>query len=156
MDWGALEIAHEPSDGASAAPLLERYYAELAARFPTSFDPGASSVLARDLLPPRGAFLVARMDGCPIACGGLRGLDELTAELKRMWVEPRVRGRGVGRRMLAELESVAARLGYRAVRLDTSSSLTEAIGLYRSSGYAKIAPYNDNIYAGHWFEKHLL
>jgi GNAT superfamily N-acetyltransferase len=108
-----------------------------------------------ELVPPRGAFLVARLDGRAVGCGAVRKLDENTAEVKRMWIEPDVRGRGVGRRLLAALEEVAIELDCRVLRLDTSAHLTEALALYRSSGYHEIPAYNDNLYAEHWFEKHL-
>jgi DNA-binding MarR family transcriptional regulator len=74
---------------------------------------------------------------------------------KRMWVAPSARGLGVGRRLLTELETYAAIRGVRTVRLETNRSLTEAIGLYRSAGYAEVEPFNDETYAHHWFEKQL-
>jgi ribosomal protein S18 acetylase RimI-like enzyme len=73
-----------------------------------------------------------------------------------MWVHPELRGRGVGRLLLASLEARARELGFSTVRLDTSGHLNEAIALYRAAGYTEITPYNDNPYAAHWFEKHLL
>jgi GNAT superfamily N-acetyltransferase len=106
-----------------------------------------------DLAPPHGAFLVARLDGEPVGCGAVRLLDAATAEIKRMWISPAARGRGVARRLLGDLEGVAGALGCTVVRLDTSAHLTEAIGLYRSSGYVDIPAYNDNLYAGLWLEK---
>jgi ribosomal protein S18 acetylase RimI-like enzyme len=69
-----------------------------------------------------------------------------------MWVAPSARGLGVGRRMLAELEAHA---NADVVRLETKGSLAEAIALYRSAGYAEVAPFNDEPYAHHWFEKRL-
>jgi len=69
------------------------------------------------------------------------------------WIHPELRGRGVGRRLLAALEEQALQLGLTTLRLDTSSHLDEALALYRSAGYREIAPYNDNPYAAHWFEK---
>ena len=72
-----------------------------------------------------------------------------------MWISPAVRGLGVGRRVLRELEARAAASGAPATRLETNRSLTEAISLYRSAGYQEIAPFNDEPYAHHWFEKRL-
>ena len=77
------------------------------------------------------------------------------AELKRMWVSSTVRGLGVGRRMLRELEQQAAAHGVVTVHLETNRYLTEAIALYRSAGYHEVAAFNDEPYADHWFEKHL-
>jgi ribosomal protein S18 acetylase RimI-like enzyme len=90
-----------------------------------------------------------------VGCGAIRKLDERTGEIKRMWLDPSARGRGVGRSMLEALEQSARHLGCECVRLDTSAYLFEAIGLYRSFGFVDIAPYNDNSYADFWFEKSL-
>ena len=72
-----------------------------------------------------------------------------------MWVDPNSRGRGVGRRLLERLEALARESGVRTVRLETNRALGEAIGLYRRSGFAEVAPFNDEPYAHHWFEKAL-
>jgi len=72
-----------------------------------------------------------------------------------MWVSPAARGLGLGRRLLAELESLAVVHGARVVRLETNRSLTEAIELYRSCGYTEVAAFNDEPYAHHWFRKEL-
>jgi GNAT superfamily N-acetyltransferase len=80
---------------------------------------------------------------------------EATAEIKRMWVAERFRGLGVGATMLTRLERTAAELGYRRVVLDTNGALSEALSLYRRSGYAVTDRYNDNPYAQHWFTKSL-
>jgi ribosomal protein S18 acetylase RimI-like enzyme len=70
-----------------------------------------------------------------------------------MWVAPDVRGLGVGRRLLRELEQHAIDHGSRAIRLDTNKTLAEAIALYQSEGYREVAAFNDEPYADHWFEK---
>ena len=85
----------------------------------------------------------------------MRRLDETTAEIKRMWIDPVARSRGLGRSLLAALEAKAIELGCRSIRLDTNAHLTEAAALYRSSGYLEVPSYNDNPYAAHWFEKSL-
>jgi ribosomal protein S18 acetylase RimI-like enzyme len=72
-----------------------------------------------------------------------------------MWVAGSVRGVGLGRRLLAEIERRSAEAGAPSVRLETNAALTEAIGLYRSSGYTEIEPFNDEPYAHFWFEKKL-
>jgi ribosomal protein S18 acetylase RimI-like enzyme len=72
-----------------------------------------------------------------------------------MWVSDDVRGLGLGRRLLVALERRAAATGARAVRLETNRALTEAVGLYRASGYREIPAFNDEFYAHHWFEKEL-
>ena len=70
-----------------------------------------------------------------------------------MWVSPAVRGLGLGRRLLADLEAHAAAYGARVLRLETNRTLGEAIGLYRAAGYREVAAFNDEPYAHHWFEK---
>lgn len=104
---------------------------------------------------PGGLMLLARVDGEPAGIGGVRHLETGIAEVKSMFVAPAFRGAGLGRRILTELERIAATGGCRAIRLDTSSYLTEAIGLYRAAGYAEVGAYNDNEKADLWFERQL-
>jgi len=154
----ASSIEFTPADARNpdAERCLQQYYAELAARFPGGFEldtdhaPGAD-----ELAPPAGCMLVARLFGEPVGCGGVRTLAAGLGEIKRMWISPEVRGLGVGRRLLAELEQAARARKLRTVRLDTHSSLAEALRLYRAAGYREIARYNDSPYAQHWFEKSL-
>jgi len=135
---------------------LAQYYGELANRFDGGFDPGKSMpVDDAELRPPRGAFVIGRIDGRPVACGLLKQLTPRIGYLKRMWVSPSMRGCGFGRRTLEELESHARRLGMTTLRLETNRALTEAIQLYRASGYREVAAFNDERYAHHWFEKRL-
>jgi GNAT superfamily N-acetyltransferase len=111
---------------------------------------------ADELTPPNGVILVARLGGQPIGCGSLRRKERRIREIKRLWVSPDARGLGVGRLMLESLEAQARHFGLRMLRLDTNRSLTEAQALYRKSGYREVAPFNDEPYAHHWFEKALL
>ncbi|HET9983956.1 MAG TPA: helix-turn-helix domain-containing GNAT family N-acetyltransferase [Longimicrobiales bacterium] len=135
---------------------LERYYAELDRRFESGFDPGASlPAPASELIPPRGAFLVATVDGRAVGCGAVKVIGPGVGSIKRMWISEEMRGLGVGRRILAALEEHAARLGLATLRLETNRSLREAIGLYTACGYREVAPFNDDPYADHWFEKRL-
>jgi ribosomal protein S18 acetylase RimI-like enzyme len=97
--------------------------------------------------------LVVSLRGDPIGCRALKFHANKPADLKRMWVAESARGLGIGRRLLSALEDVAAGHGARIVRLETNRSLSEAIGLYRSSGYLEIDPFNEEPYAHHWFEK---
>jgi ribosomal protein S18 acetylase RimI-like enzyme len=133
-----------------------QYFAELDRRFPGGFDPGTSlPVDDRDLVPPRGAFLVASIDGEPVAGGCVKTITPRVGYLKRMWVAAAARGLGLGRRMLEELEAETRALGLTTLRLETNKALTEAIALYRSAGYREVSPFNDERYATHWFEKRL-
>jgi GNAT superfamily N-acetyltransferase len=142
------------SDAAQAA--MRRYFAELDTRFADGFDGAAALVEAPSAMdPPRGCFVLALVDGATVACGGVQFVDEHTGEIKRMWVDPLARGRGLGRQMLATLERVVADSGRRRAILDTNSVLAEAIAMYGAAGYHPIDRYNDNPYAHHWFEKWL-
>lgn len=140
----------------AARSCVVRYFAELDRRFEAGFDPGASLPADdRDLVPPHGAFLVACVDGEPIACGAVKVIAPRVGSLKRMWVADSARGLGIGRRLLEALESEARGLGLTTLRLETNRALGEAIALYRSSGFREVAPFNDDPYAHHWFEKAL-
>ncbi|HET7588975.1 MAG TPA: GNAT family N-acetyltransferase [Solirubrobacterales bacterium] len=108
-----------------------------------------------DLVPPNGVFLMTRVGGRPAGIGGVRYLDTEIAEVKSMYVSPEFRGAGLGRRILARLDEIAAEHGCRAVRLDTSDYLTPAVGLYRSAGYVEVPAYNENPKADLWFERTL-
>ncbi len=152
----SIEFTREDPRSADAERCLQQYYAELAARFPAGFKLHADDAPEADeFAPPSGCMLVARLFGEPVGCGAIRTLERGVAEIKRMWISPQVRGLGVGRRLLMELEQVAIGRKLRTVRLDTNGSLAEALRLYRASGYREIARYNDNPYAQHWFEKTL-
>lgn len=109
----------------------------------------------RNLVPPNGVLLLVRVDGEPAGLGGIRHLDTEIAEIKTMYIAPACRGQGVARQLLIELEQIARRHDCRAVRLDTSDYLTEAICLYRAAGYEEVAAYNRNPKASLWFERSL-
>ena len=156
MRASTVEVTSVSAYGPAARVCLDRYCDELAARFPEGFDlesDGAPQL--DDYVPPAGAFLVAQILDEPAGCGALRTFAPGIGEIRRMWVSPEVRGLGVGRRLLETLEQTARERRLRAVRLDTHSSLAEALQLYRSSGYREIPRYNDNPYAHHWLQKSL-
>lgn len=135
---------------------IEQYFAELNRRFDTGFNPARSiSTDPHELTPPSGLLLVARLRAQPVGCGALKFHGSAPAELKRMWVAPEMRGLGLGRRLLRELEAQARKRRVKVVRLETNGSLTEAIHLYRASGYREVPAFNDEPYANHWFEKSL-
>lgn len=135
---------------------IEQYFAELDRRFDSGFDPSLSiSASAKELTPPAGLLVVARLRGQAVGCGALKFHPDAPAELKRMWLSTEIRGLGVGRRLLTDLEAKAATAGARVIRLETNRSLTEAIQLYRESGYREVERFNDEPYADHFFEKHL-
>ncbi len=108
--------------------------------------------------PPDGVFLAVRDEGSAVACGGVCRFDATRAELKRMYVVPEARGRGLGRLLLEALEDEARRLGYTGIVLETGEGQAEALGLYVSAGYEPIPCYEP--YAGQaisrCFEKRLV
>jgi DNA-binding MarR family transcriptional regulator/ribosomal protein S18 acetylase RimI-like enzyme len=149
-----VRIEVEDPRTADARWCIGQYFEELNKRFDVGFDPARSiSATERELRPPSGLLLVARLRGQPIGCGALKLHGHDPAELKRMWLAPQARGLKLGRRMLQELEHRARVAGVTTVRLETNRSLVEAIGLYRASGYREVAAFNDEPYADHWFEK---
>lgn len=139
-----------------ARRCVAQYFAEINRRFEGGFNPAATiPVDDRDLIPPRGAFLVASLDGEVVACGSVKLTAPGVGWLKRMWVAETARGLGIGRRMLEALERQARDLGVTTLRLDTNKALSEAIELYRSAGFREVAPFNDEPHAHYWFEKQL-
>ncbi|MEH1026358.1 helix-turn-helix domain-containing GNAT family N-acetyltransferase [Micromonospora profundi] len=144
-----------PSDPRARA-CLRAYAGDIAQRIDGGFDPALSSPVHDEaLLPPAGVLLLATLNSEPVGCGAVKLHSDSPAEIKRVWVADTVRGLGVGRRLLGELERYAAEEGAAAVRLDTNRNLTEAIAMYRATGYREIEAYNTEHYAHHWFEKQL-
>ena len=114
-----------------------------------------SPLAAEEVSPPAGGFVVLWDDGRAVAGGGVRRLDARTAEIKRMYVVPDARGRGLGGTLLAALEDLARDLGYALARLDTGPTQPHAQRLYERAGYVPIPDYNGNPYASFWGEKRL-
>ena len=151
-----VSVAAEDPASEDARWCLSHYFAELAERFEEHFDPGRTLPAdTADLVPPTGAFLVARVEGEPAGCGALKTHRPAVGEIMRMWVDRAHRGLGIGARILDALEEQAVGLGHETVRLYTNRSLDEAKAMYRSRGYEEIPRYNDDPYANHWFEKRL-
>lgn len=153
---GLVEVDVEDPTSEAAQVCLRSYHAELDSRFESGFDPDRSlPVVATEVTEPAGLFLVGRLHGEPIGCGGLKLHGDGAAEIKKLWVAASARGLGVGRRLLDELERHARQRDVTVVRLDTNRSLKEAISLYRSAGFVEINRFNEEPYAHHWFEKRL-
>lgn len=152
-----VQIAVMNTRSPEARYCIRAYFEEISARFEDGFDP-ALTLPAGDaeLCAPAGLFLVATLHEEPVGCGGLKlPAATGTAEIKRVWISPHVRGMGLGKRILTELERQATAHGAHAIRLDTNRALTEAIAMYRSAGYDEVAAFNHEKYAHHWFEKRL-
>ena len=139
-----------------ARHCVRAYVAELNRRSDSGYDPSKGvSAEPHELRPPAGVFLVASLHREPVVCGAVKHHADAASEIKRMWVAESVRGLGLGRRLLARLETEAIRSGATTARLETNGALTEAIGLYRAAGYREVSAFNDEPFAHHWFEKTL-
>jgi DNA-binding MarR family transcriptional regulator/GNAT superfamily N-acetyltransferase len=151
-----VRIAIEDPAACDARVCFEQYFAELNERFKTGFNPARSIPAdAKELTLPAGILLIARLGDRPVGCGALKFHGDEPTELKRMWVAPAARGLGLGRRLLSELERFAREAGASVIRLETNQVLSEALALYRCSGYVEVDAFNDEPYAHHWFEKRL-
>ena len=130
-----LAIRTSAYDGAEAAALVAALDADLDRRYGAG-DPVHAE--AGQFQAPTGRFLLASDGSVAVGCAGVRRLDEETAELKRMFVAPEARGRGVARALLSACEQAAAEMGYRRLWLETGLAQPEAIALYTSSGYEPV------------------
>jgi GNAT superfamily N-acetyltransferase len=153
------EVAFRPGevDAEPGLALLEAMRAEIAELYDgldldADFMPRGGPA---ELSPPGGAFLVGWHEGQAVCCGGVKRLDDEVCEIKRMYVVPAMRGRGVARQLLHALEAEARRLDYRRARLDTGPKQRSARGLYEVEGYVEIEDFNRNPVAVFWGEKPL-
>jgi GNAT superfamily N-acetyltransferase len=140
-----LSVVPEPFDSAEARRLVAALDAHLSSIY-TPDQRFGPNLRPEQLAPGLGVFLVARDGGRAVGCGALRRLDERTAEVKRMYVEPVERGRGVGAAILDRLESAALDLGVHRLVLETGIHQAEAIGLYRRAGFRPVPCWGE--YAG--------
>lgn len=139
-----IEIRREDIASPVVEALIRALNAELSRMYP---EEGATHFRLDpdEVAEGQGAFLVAYADGSPVACGALRRLDADSAEIKRMYVAPGTRGRGIGRAVLAALEAEARRLGVRRVVLETGVRQTEALALYTKEGFERIPLFGEYI-----------
>jgi GNAT superfamily N-acetyltransferase len=145
-----------PADTPPASDLVAAMVAEMALLYGPIDVPGMPSATPADFAAPRGTFLVGfDDDGSPVCAGGVKGLDAEAAEIKRMYVVPTARGRGVAKALLAALEDAARGLGYTLARLDTGPRQPHAQRMYEAAGYAPIGNFNANPVASYWGEKRL-
>lgn len=109
-----------------------------------SFDQELAS-LPGDYAPPRGRLLLATQEGVAAGCVALHPLEDGICEMKRLYVRPRFRGRGLGKLLAEQLIREARALGYQQLRLDTvEPTMREAVAMYRKMGFREIAPYRPN------------
>lgn len=155
-DLGRIVIAPADPEEAGARACLAAYFDLLAARIPGVSrahvpDPDPEAAAYR---PPSGMFLLARSEaGQALGCVCLKGVGAETGEVKRLWVDPAARGHGLGRQLMEAIEHSARTLGQTSLRLDTNSALTEAIALYRATGWTETAPFGPAFPADLWFAK---
>jgi len=143
-----------PADVPPASDLVAAMIAEMAPLYGPIDAPHLPSATPADFAPPRGTFLVGfDHASSPLCCGGVKGLEADVAEIKRMYVVPEARGRGVAKMLLAALEDAARDLGYTVARLDTGPRQPHAQRMYEAAGYAPIGNFNRNPLASFWGEK---
>jgi GNAT superfamily N-acetyltransferase len=152
-----MDVRFAPADPAAppGSDLLAAMVEDLVPLYGRIDGADAPSATPEDFSPPGGLLLVGWASGEPVACGGLKRLDGEAVEIKRMYVVPAARGRGVAKALLAALEAAARELGYAVVRLDTGPKQPHARAMYEAAGYRPIPDYNDNPHASFWGEKRL-
>jgi GNAT superfamily N-acetyltransferase len=138
-----------------ASDLLAEMARELNELYGTSRRLDSPSVEPAELRAPGGIFLVGWEGEIAVAGGGLRSIGTDVAEVKRMFVRPPARSRGIAGQLLQALEAVARSRGYRRLRLDTGPKQDHAQSLYMTQGYVPIADYSSNPFASFWGEKDL-
>jgi GNAT superfamily N-acetyltransferase len=154
-DSGVIEIRTVPSDAEPALSLVEAMVSEVSELYGRIDVPGAPSATPADFAPPGGAFVVIYDGETPVAAGGVKALADGACEIKRMYVIPEARGRGLASMLLKALEDEARRLGYTTVRLDTGAKQPAAQAMYERAGYRQIGNFNANPFASFWGEKAL-
>lgn len=152
------DIVFEEVDYASelATHCLRAFATELSNRLNLEFDLKRSGDPdLSQMMHPHGTFIIARLGDMPVGCVGIKGNGGTLAEVKRMWIAPAARGLGLARRLMTTAEAAAKALGIVTLRLDTNSTLAEAVGLYRNMGWTEIDRFNDDPYPDLFFEKKL-
>ena len=141
---GDVTIQRFDLTASAARSLIDALNSELSDRYP---EPGANHFRLdpEEVADGRGAFLVAARAGRLVGCGAVRRIEERTGEIKRMFVCPEERGRGLGRALLAALETEARALGIARLVLETGARQPEAIALYRRAGFEEVAPFGEYI-----------
>ena len=168
-----MRYVEVPVQHPTAQALLTEYFVGREQSFPSAQGTYRTAFPdPQQFVPPRGVFLLVEEDATPedggtteaasasVGCGGIRRIADTDAgeprfEVKHLYLRPQERGRGAGRLLLAELERRAAGFGAIVAVLDTNASLEAAGGLYRSSGYVDVPPFNDNPNATNWYAKRL-
>ncbi len=146
MSRAPVTFREVPFSSTAAAQLVAEVQAEYVARYG---GPDETPVAEEEFSSPRGIFIIGFVSenggsvdgGVPVACAGVRMVAEGVAELKRMYVRPQARRRGIARQLLVRVEAEAVRLGATSLRLETGVAQPEAIALYQSAGYRDAEPF---------------
>jgi GNAT superfamily N-acetyltransferase len=156
-DDSGVQIEFRPiaADEPPASDLLAAMVAEMNELYGDIEFPGMPTATPADFAAPAGTFLVGFHDDDPVCAGGIKRIAPDAAEIKRMYVVPMARRRGVARALLAALEDAARERGYTFVRLDTGPRQRGAMALYAAQGYTEIGNFNANPIASYWGEKRL-
>jgi putative acetyltransferase len=157
-----ITIREEPFDSPDAAALRRALRADLDARYGADLEPGTKLTAA-----DAAVFLVARegtegladdpASAPALGCGALRAVDGETVEIKRMYVVPEARGRGIGRLLLRALEARGRAMGFRRIVLETGIEQPEAIALYAGHGFVPVPCWGaySGVSTSHCFERRL-
>ena len=147
----------EPIDLAAIIGLFRAYAASLDIDLAYQDFEGEMATMPGKYQPPAGELLLAKdASGKALGCVGLRPLDSSCGEMKRLYILPAGRGRGLGRALVEACIARARAIGYSEIRLDTLASMTEAQALYRKLGFEVIDPYYATPVAGTIFMRHRL
>jgi GNAT superfamily N-acetyltransferase len=154
-DLGGIRFGDASVDAGDGAILVQAMREEIARVYDgldldAEFMPRAGPA---ELSPPDGAFLVGWIGGRPVCCGGLKRLSSSACEIKKMYVVPDERGKGVARELLRALERKGRELSYAVVRLETGPRQPAARRLFESEGYEEVEDFNGNPVAAFWGEK---
>lgn len=145
-----LEFTSAALDAPESLELIEAVQQEYVVRYGGR---DVTELAVAEFAPPQGIFVIGRDAGQPVACGGVRLVEAGIGELKRMYVVPAARRRGIARALLEHLECEARALGATRLRLETGLSQPEALALYASAGYTEAEPFGH--YAGARLARHL-
>jgi putative acetyltransferase len=141
----SIDSALWPADASVVHELFEEYAESLGFDLCfQGFDVELATLPGR-YAPPSGRLLLARLDGLPVGCVALRGLDDGICEMKRLYVRPEARGTGAGTLLTDAIIAEARAAGYTRMRLDTIAPIMErAVSLYRRRGFVEIPAYAEN------------
>ena len=140
-----LITAHLPHHYQAGRALFQEYATTLPFDLTFQHFDDELERLEKEYGSPAGALLlVCTPPGSIVGCVGIRALEDTIAELKRMYIQPRYRGQGLGARLLHQSLAVARELGYTRLRLDTLPSMNRALDLYQQAGFYEIPPYRFN------------